>query len=130
MANKIYIALGSNIESREDFLEKALEKLKEKKIKVVKKSFLYETEPVGEEEQAWFLNQVVEVETSFNPEELLIELQKIEKDLGRVEGKRNGPRKIDLDILFFGDLVVDLPHLKIPHLRLAERKFILEPLNE
>ena len=80
--------------------------------------------------QPWFLNQVVEAETALFPRQLLLRLKKIENAMGRKPGVRNGPRVIDLDILLYGDAVVTTEDLQIPHARLHERRFVLEPLNE
>jgi 2-amino-4-hydroxy-6-hydroxymethyldihydropteridine diphosphokinase len=82
------------------------------------------------EHQPWFLNQVIECETELFPRQLLARLQKIERALGRKRTIAKGPREIDLDILLFGDAVVKAPELEVPHPRLAERRFVLEPLAE
>ena len=97
---------------------------------ITKKSSLYETEPVGKKDQPWFFNMVIEGETNLSPEDLLRTCQAIEKKLGRVEGEKWGPRPIDIDILLYGDLVLNLPHLTIPHSRLHLRNFVLQPLSE
>ena len=129
--SKVYIALGSNIEPREDFLEKALGKLKEKKIKVVKKSSLYETEPVGYKEQPLFLNLVCRITTDLPPEELLHLAKEIETRMGRVSsGQINSPRPIDIDILFYDNNIMKTHNLTIPHPRLQDRAFVLIPLAE
>ncbi len=97
---------------------------------VLRESSIYETEPRDLAEQPWFLNQVVEVETDFFPRQLQERLQKIERELGRKRTVPKGPRLIDLDILLFGSAVVSTPDLEIPHPRMAERRFVLEPLAE
>lgn len=99
-------------------------------MQVTRKSSLYETEPMYYESQAWFLNCVVAVETSLRPRELLDRLQAIEARLGRRRMSRYGPRVVDLDILFYGGEVVSEAGLEIPHPKLAERQFVLAPLNE
>lgn len=128
-ANKAYLSLGSNIENRENFLKKAIFEIK-KTEKVIKKSKIYETSPVGYKNQGNFLNMVIQIETTLSPQELLIKLQEIEKELGRERKIKNGPRTIDIDILTFEDTIVDEPSLKIPHPRMHERKFVLVPLLE
>ena len=81
-------------------------------------------------EQVWFLNQVVSGETSLFPLQLLLRLGRVERELGRVRGVPKGPRTIDIDILFYGAAVVDTPRLEIPHPRIAERRFVLQPLAD
>ena len=120
-----YLGLGSNIGDREAHLEAAIEKLAP-----VRRSPIYETEPVDYVQQRWFLNLVVELETSLFPMQLLTRIQKIERDLGRVRNIPKGPRTIDIDILLFGDAVIRTPKLVIPHPRMAERRFVLAPLAD
>ena len=98
--------------------------------KLTRASSVYETEPRGLLDQPWFLNQVVEAETTLYPRQLLARLLKIEQEMGRQRLIPNGPRIIDLDILLFGDMVLHLPGLEVPHPRMAERRFVLEPLCE
>jgi 2-amino-4-hydroxy-6-hydroxymethyldihydropteridine diphosphokinase len=93
-------------------------------------SSIYQTAPWGYQDQDYFLNQVLQINTTLNPEELLIQTSKIENELGRIRQEVNGPRKIDIDILFFNDLQVITNTLIIPHPRLHLRKFTLIPLNE
>lgn len=127
----VYISIGSNLGDREGNIKKAIELIGESPgIRIGRASLLYETEPVGREDQGWFLNQVIEVSTTLSPQELLGLLGKIETTLGRTREERWGPRRIDLDILLFGDLIVDLPELKIPHPELHKRNFTLIPLAE
>lgn len=107
--------------------------LAEAGVRVARRSAVYETEPVDIVDQPWFLNCVVEAETELLPLGLLHALQRIERELGRnraPEVSGRGPRTIDIDIVFFGQHVVRLPELTIPHPRLAERRFVLEPLRE
>jgi len=99
-------------------------------IEVVAVSRLRETEPVGPVEQGPFLNGAVQVTTDLPPRELLARLLDVEERLGRVRGERFGPRTIDLDLLVYGDEIVDEPGLSVPHPRLPERRFALEPLAE
>lgn len=124
-----YIALGSNIDNREDYLTEAIDKLK-KQSKVLLCSSLYETEPVGYVDQDWFLNAVVKIDTQLTCNELLEFVLGIEKELNRVRTIQNGPRTIDLDILFYEDKIVQEDNLQIPHPRLHERAFVLVPLHE
>ena len=97
---------------------------------MLRASGVYETEPRDVPNQAWFLNQVVEAETELFPIQLLGRLQKIERALGRLPGLPKGPRAIDLDILLYGDAIVSVPDLDIPHPRMGDRRFVLEPLAE
>ena len=93
-------------------------------------SSVYETEPMYIKDQRWFLNCVVSVDTALSPEDLLTRLKTIESHLGRQPSVRYGPRTIDLDILFYGSSVVSIPGLEIPHPKIAERAFVLAPLEE
>ena len=124
-----FFGLGSNLGDRKANLAKAVAILSQK-MKLVKQSSLYETAAWGYTEQADFLNQVVQVETDLKPLPLLNFLKKTEVEIGRVENFRYGPRLIDIDILFYDDLVRNTKKLQIPHLRIAERAFVLVPLNE
>jgi 2-amino-4-hydroxy-6-hydroxymethyldihydropteridine diphosphokinase len=124
-----YLGLGSNLGERQDNLNKALEFLSQR-LRVVKVSSVYDTEPIGNIEQPRFLNLVCQVSTTLAPPELLALVKGIESRLGRVPGKPNSPRPIDIDILFYGDQVIKSRELVIPHPRLAERAFVLIPLKE
>jgi 2-amino-4-hydroxy-6-hydroxymethyldihydropteridine diphosphokinase len=126
----VYIALGSNIGDRAENLRHAREQIAVPDLRVLRASSIYETAPRDVKDQPWFLNQVIECETDLFPRQLLARLQKIEKSMGRKRRIAKGPREIDLDILFFGDAVVKAPELEIPHPRIAERRFVLEPLAE
>jgi len=127
----VYISFGSNVGDRLGNIKGALGHISaHSSIAITKKSSLYETEPVGYENQDWFLNGVVEIETEIAPDELLSLLKQIEKDMGRREGIRWGPREIDLDILLYEQHCIDEPHLTIPHPRMHERAFVLVPLVE
>jgi 2-amino-4-hydroxy-6-hydroxymethyldihydropteridine diphosphokinase len=126
-----YIGIGSNLGDRKTYIEDAIKKLKEiEGIKVKKVSSIYETEPVGGPKQGQYLNGAIEIETKLEPEELLIKLQEIEKQLGRKRSVKNAPRTIDLDILLYGDKKINEPGLRIPHPRMHEREFVLRPLKE
>ena len=126
----VYLSLGSNLGERDGNISRAIAGLGQQNARVVRESALYETEPVDLREQPWFLNCVVEIEWDGEPYELLETLHGIEHGMGRTRVIRNGPRLIDLDILFFGVRVVHLPGLEIPHPRLADRRFVLVPLND
>jgi len=126
-----FIALGTNIEPRENHFIKALEMLTDHSGILIKKiSSIYETDPVGYEDQADFLNMVVEVETELSAEKLLRYCQLIEERLGRVRTILNGPRTIDLDILLYSQENIRMEDLEIPHPRMHERAFVLVPLGE
>lgn len=127
-SHRVFIALGSNLGDREKNLGAAI-LLLSSFISVQKISPIYETEPWGFKDQPSFLNQVLEGLTRFKPITLLKRLKSIEKKLGRKPGIRYGPRLIDLDILFYDDLILDEPGLAIPHPRLHERSFVLVPLE-
>lgn len=129
--NTVYIGLGSNIGDRKAYLDRAIEGLANHgKINVEKKSSIYETKPVGYDEQSDFLNMVIQIKTDLGHIELLDACQAIEKDLGRERTIVNGPRTIDLDILMFNNENRDLDRLRIPHPRLHQRAFVLIPLHE
>lgn len=128
-----FVGLGANLDHPRAQIERALELLAaEDGVEVVAVSTLRETDPVGYEHQPRFLNGAVELRTDLSAHELLERLLEIEHRLGRVrgEGPRFGPRTIDLDLLLHGDAVIDEPGLRIPHPRLHERRFALEPLAE
>jgi 2-amino-4-hydroxy-6-hydroxymethyldihydropteridine diphosphokinase len=130
---RAFVGIGSNLGQPERQIAAALEQLvAEKGVTLVAVSTLRETEPVGYRDQPDFLNGAVELETALPARELLERLLAIESRLGRVrgEGPRFGPRTIDLDLLLYGDETIDEPCLTVPHPRLAERRFALEPLAE
>lgn len=126
----IFLGVGSNIEPREENISKAISLLKEKGFKIVKSSPIYQTQPVGYESQPKFLNLVLHIEEKTSPKSCLYTLKEIERDMGRTPTFPNGPRVIDLDILFYDSLIVDTPELKIPHPRLHKRAFVLIPLSQ
>ncbi len=125
----VVIALGSNLGDRLANLRKAIAELSERGVAVERCSSAWETEPVPPG-QPFFLNAVVAGETDIDPGALLLILKTIERELGRTEGRRWGPRTIDLDILFYDGLSLDSDALTIPHPRIAERAFVLAPLAE
>jgi len=125
----VYLGLGSNMGNRKDNLNKALDFLSQR-LRIEKISSVYDTEPVGNPNQPRFLNLVCRVYTTLAPKELLTLAKGIESKLGRVISKSDAPRPIDIDILFYGDQVIETPELVIPHPRLVERAFVLVPLAE
>lgn len=129
MPNIVYLSLGSNVGDREGHLREAIRRL-ETVGRVVALSSFYETEPVEFTDQEWFLNCAVALETEMEPEELMTALLHIEREMGRQRTQNKGPRNIDLDILLFGDVVIDLPGLNVPHPAMHQRRFVLEPLVE
>jgi 2-amino-4-hydroxy-6-hydroxymethyldihydropteridine diphosphokinase len=126
----VYIALGSNLGDRAENLRLAREQIDGPDVRLLRASSIYETSPRDVEDQPWFLNQVIECETDLFPRQLLARLQKIERGMGRKRTIAKGPREIDLDILLFGNAVVKAPELEVPHPRMADRRFVLEPLAE
>jgi len=125
----VYLGLGSNMGDRQDNLDRALDFLSQR-LRIDRVSSVYDTEPVGNVEQPHFLNLVCQVNTRLAPRELLTLAKSIESKLGRTSGKSNASRPIDIDILFYGDQVIETPELVIPHPRLAGRAFVLIPLAE
>jgi 2-amino-4-hydroxy-6-hydroxymethyldihydropteridine diphosphokinase len=126
-----YVGLGANLGPREVTLLRAVDLLAETTgVEVLAVSQLRETDPVGVVDQPVFLNGAAAIETSLPPRRLLDRLLQIEQELGRVRDERWGPRTIDLDLLVYGDLEIDEPGLHVPHPRLHERRFALEPLAE
>lgn len=121
----IYLGLGSNLGDRSENLRQALENFS-----VLQRSPFYETEPVDFLEQPWFLNAVINIETNLDPNDLLAFCLGVEKRLGRVREVPKGPRVIDIDILFYDDVVLETPSLILPHPQVPYRRFVLEPMNE
>jgi len=129
MTHTVYLSLGTNLEDRSANLETAIQSLPAG-ILLKKRSSIYETPPWGYEEQPAFLNMALQVETNYSPWRLLKSLKSIERKMGRITTFRYGPRLIDLDILFYGQLVYAKGGLFIPHPKVAERAFVLYPLVE
>ena len=144
-ARSVYLGLGTNIGDREANLQEAIERIKGLGLEIIRASSIYETEPVGYHDQPWFLNQVIEANMALDWQilSLLKALQNIEREMGRVRTIVNGPRVIDIDILFYGEYVgcffeegstatahARTPILTIPHPRLHLRRFVLAPLCE
>jgi len=128
--NKILLSLGSNTGNKQINIKHALQKIKHKGFSVEKLSSFYETEPVGYKDQDSFINAAASGYFSDSPEQLLKVLLDTEKELGRKRLIINGPRSIDIDIILFGNIMLNEPHLSIPHKRFRERKFVLVPAAE
>jgi 2-amino-4-hydroxy-6-hydroxymethyldihydropteridine diphosphokinase len=129
MRTLVYLSLGSNLGEREHHLRDAIARL-ETEGRMVSVSSFYETEPVEFTDQAWFLNCAVALETTASPQQLITAILNMERDMGRQRIQKKGPRIIDIDILLFGDQIVDSPALTIPHPAMHHRRFVLEPLAE
>lgn len=129
MKKTVYISLGSNLGDRAANIQAAMDHLKELGT-VVARSSLYETEPVEVERQPWFLNSAVAMETELMPKQFLTRVLAIEQKMGRRRAQIKGPRTIDIDLLLFGNSVVDTSALTIPHPEMHQRRFVLEPLAE
>jgi 2-amino-4-hydroxy-6-hydroxymethyldihydropteridine diphosphokinase len=125
---KVYIGFGSNLGDREGYIKRALSLMEKEGIHIEAISPIIETEPYGREDQPLFLNGVLKARTEIPPLKLLKILKKIEKETGRKQREKWGPREIDLDILFYDDLVLNTEELKIPHSDLHNRMFVLKPL--
>jgi len=128
-SSKIYLGLGSNLGDRQSNIVQALQQMKSQ-VTVEEVSSFYETEPVGYLDQPRFINAVCRISTQLPPLELLHFLKRIERRMGRQPSFRDAPRPIDIDILFYDDLVIESPELTIPHPRLPQRAFMLVPLAE
>jgi 2-amino-4-hydroxy-6-hydroxymethyldihydropteridine diphosphokinase len=126
---QVYLALGSNLGDRHANLRAAVKALAPG-VRVLEESRIYETPAWGYEDQPPFLNMALKAETSLQPEALLAHVKQLESDLGRTPSFHWGPRLIDIDVLFYDDLVLDTPGLTIPHPRLHERAFVLVPLAD
>lgn len=127
----VYLGLGSNMGDRMGYLRKAVRSLKETEdIRFVTVSPVYESESLGVVEQPPFLNAVVCIETFHSPEDLMLLTQAIERSLGRNGKGTGGPRTMDIDLLFYDDLIMNTPELTIPHPRIADRAFVLLPLSD
>lgn len=131
MLHTAYIGIGSNLESPAENCLKATEHLQaHSEVTLVARSSLYQSEPFGIADQNWFVNSTVQLTTALSPEELLQECLFIEQMMGRIRNEKWGPRIIDLDILFYDDLILKQEGLEIPHPGIAERSFVLAPMCE
>lgn len=128
---EVFLGLGSNVGDRQGHIDQALTQLDtENQIRIDSISSIIKTSPIGWTDQAQFLNGVVKIETALSPFDLLKTIKRIEIQVGRKKRRRWGPREIDLDILIYGDLVLDHPQLTIPHPEMIHRRFVLEPFSE
>ncbi|PLT33046.1 2-amino-4-hydroxy-6-hydroxymethyldihydropteridine diphosphokinase [Bacillus sp. V5-8f] len=131
MENIAFLSIGSNIGERVTFFKKAIQLLdRDKGIKIIDMSSLYETDPVGYTEQDMFLNAVLKIETEYSPEQLLNKCLEIEQELGRKREIHWGPRTLDLDILLYNNENIEAENLSVPHPRMLERAFVIIPLLE
>jgi len=129
-AHTVYLSLGSNLGDRAANIERALTRLAEEGVRIVRRSSFYQTEPVELRQQGWFLNIAAEAETELMPRQMLRVIRNIERELGRKRIVRSGPRTIDIDILLFGENRVNAAELEIPHPRMTERRFVLVTMVE
>jgi dihydroneopterin aldolase/2-amino-4-hydroxy-6-hydroxymethyldihydropteridine diphosphokinase len=131
MLHTAYIGIGSNLESPAENCLKAIEHLQaHSEVTLIARSCLYQSEPFGITDQNWFVNCAVQLTTALSPEELLQECLSIEQKMGRTRSEKWGPRIIDLDILFYDDLILKQERLEIPHPGIVERSFVLAPMCE
>jgi len=128
--NKAYLLTGGNEGDSHRYLQQALTNIELICGQILQVSSVYQTAPWGKKDQPDFLNQVILVNTILDPHALLTAILGIEEKSGRIRTVKNAPRTIDIDILFYNELVLEEPGLSIPHPRIAERRFVLEPLNE
>jgi len=126
----VYLCLGSNLGDRREALDWGLDQIERSGITITKRSSYYETEPVDYEDQPWFLNRVVGGATSLSPKELIVLLKGIEARAGRIRTTRFGPRRLDIDVLLYGDEVIEEGPVIVPHPRMDARRFVLIPLTE
>ena len=131
MSHRIFLGLGSNLGNRENYLKKAIERIEAHQAILIKAtSSMIETEPVGNISQGYYLNQVVEIQSDIEPSDLLDYCLSIEKLHGRERGEKWGPRTLDIDLLFYGNLEIKEKGLRIPHPEVHKREFMLIPLAE
>jgi 2-amino-4-hydroxy-6-hydroxymethyldihydropteridine diphosphokinase len=129
MHKVVYLSLGSNLGEREANLRNAIERLRGVGNPIAISSF-YETEPIDVASQPWFLNCAVKLDTEKMPRQLIAAILSLEQEMGRQRKQQKAPRTIDIDILLFGSSIIEIPSLTIPHPRMHERRFVLEPLAE
>jgi len=127
---EVFLGIGSNLGDREENCSRAVDLLEKAGFRVIKRSSHYETEPWGVTDQPKFINMALRAETELSPLEAFRRIKDIEKEMGRVETVRWGPRVIDIDILLYDDVVINEPDLTIPHPHMHERDFVLKPLTE
>ena len=127
---RVYLALGSNLGNREEYLRAGIRGLTRRHIDIIREASVYVTEPLEVLDQPWFLNTAVEVETNLAPLELLAACLDVEKENDRIRDVIKGPRTLDIDIIFYGNVIIRNPGLTIPHANFSERRFVLVPLAE
>jgi len=126
-----YIGIGSNLGTPGENCIEAIEKISNTKdIKIISRSSFYQTEPIGEVQQDWFVNSAIKIKTNLSPTHLLSALLNIESAMGRTREEKWGPRLIDLDLLFYGNLILGKKSLTLPHPEIQKRKFVLIPMSE
>ncbi len=126
-----YIGIGSNLGTPGENCIEAIEKISNTKdIKIISRSSFYQTEPIGEVQQDWFVNSAIKIKTNLSPTHLLSALLNIESAMGRTREEKWGPRLIDLDLLFYGNLILRKKGLTLPHPEILKRKFVLIPMSE
>jgi len=131
MTHKALIGIGSNLGSPQENCNRAISLLCESEsISLLKQSALYQSEPIGKTNQPWFVNAVIEIQTTLSPESLLQTLLNIEQQMGRTRNEKWGPRIIDLDILDYDARIINSKSLTLPHPEMLNRRFVLEPLSE
>jgi len=131
MTHTAYIGIGSNLGTPGKNCVEAIEKISiNNDIKIVSKSSFYQTAPIGHINQDWFINLVIKIDTQLNPNELMSFLLNIESEMGRIRKEKWGPRLIDLDLLFYDNLILNQKEITLPHPEIQNRKFVLTPLNE
>ena len=126
----VFLLLGSNLGDRKLLLKQAINSIEEEIAPVIKQSAVYETQSWGKTDSPDYLNQVILIQTELSAQIILQKILNIEWKIGRVREEKWGPRLIDIDILFYGDVLIDEPELKVPHPELHKRRFTLEPLAE
>ena len=127
---RIVLGLGSNIGDREEQLRHAIASLRSRRVDALRSASLYLTEPRDFEDQPWFINTVIEVETELDPPGLLAQCLAVEREAGRLRNQSRGPRPIDIDILLYRELRIQTADLTVPHPRYSDRRFVLVPLAE
>lgn len=130
VSTTVYLALGANLGEAKAALDEALARIDAADLRILRRSRLYRSAPVGPQDQPAFFNAVVEAQTTLDPHPLLARLKDTEAEMGRTPTRRWGPRVIDLDIILFGDTLLDTPDLVIPHRELSRRAFVLAPLSD
>jgi 2-amino-4-hydroxy-6-hydroxymethyldihydropteridine diphosphokinase len=128
--NSVYLALGSNLGDRREYLSAGVRGLAARGIDIIRCASIYSTEPRDVLDQPWFLNTVLQASTDLSPRELLHACLQVEKDNHRARGAAKGPRTLDIDIIFYGNEIIRQEGLAIPHPRFSTRRFVLEPLAE